>query len=284
MSNLIDVLRQEYATTDDVAAGLAAVEDCCLPEGDMRGVFATAYLHITKEIVRSIVDNEFADAEWTRRYLIAFGNLYRNALLNYETGETTGMAKAWRIAFDAAHDRQGLVIQHLTLGINAHINHDLPLALVEAGLDPDRLGKHADHTAVNLVLAASTDGLKRTVADMYAPILNRLDRIFGRLDDEITNFSIPKARQHAWDCAVLLAAADTAEARNRVRRMIDEQAAVLARLILSSPTRHPILLRLVDVARRIDGFLSRIGMRGRRLESQRETHLKIPVERNEFRH
>lgn len=264
MRELIGVLAEPYETVDDVASGLEAVEVCCLPRRDLRGVFATAYLHITRQIQTHLEARGFKDAEWTRRYLICFGNLYRSALLDYERGETDHIPKSWRIAFDAAKKREGLVIQHLTLGINAHINHDLPLALIEAGIDPGRPDRYADHTTVNTVLEASTDGLKRNVAEMYAPVLHRFDRLFGRLDDEITNFSIPKAREHAWRFAVAIAAAPSDDARDRLHEMLDDQAAVLGRLVLSSPTRHPILLRVADAATRADRLLRRIGI-GRRV-------------------
>lgn len=257
---MLELLRDEYRTVGDVALGLEGLEAYCLPARDLRGVFASAYLHITREIGRRIDSQSFRNAEWTARYLICFGNLYRKALLLYEEGDNERIPKPWRIAFDAARDGRGLIIQHLTLGINAHINHDLPLALVEAGIDPSRSDKYADHTAVNDVLEAATQGLKSTVADTYAPVLHRFDRMFGRLDDEITNFSIPKAREHAWNFAVALSTARDDDERVCLHRMLEDQAAVLARLILSSPTRHPVLMRVVDAAKRADRLLERVGI------------------------
>src|SRR5215218_6631417 len=116
-----DLLQAEFTTVDQVAAALEGVESFCLPRRDRRGVFATAYLQITRAVGREILAGRFHDSEWTTRYLISFGNHYRLAFLACDSGDLTAVPKAWRIAFDAAREGTGLVIQHLILGINAHI-------------------------------------------------------------------------------------------------------------------------------------------------------------------
>ncbi len=252
------LLEAEYATTAEVAASLEAVEAYCLPRRDRRGIFCTAYLRITRALDSEMETAGFRDPDWMARYLVCFANLYRRALLAYELGDRPAVPKAWRIAFDAARDGTGLVIQHLVLGINAHINHDLAVALGEVGIDPDRATRYADHTRVNEVLGRATAELKESVGTMYAPLLNRLDRAAGTLDDELTAFSIPKARDHAWGFAVAITGSRSSAERTLLRRALDDQAAVLARVILSRPTRHPWLLRGVRVLERIDKAARRL--------------------------
>jgi hypothetical protein len=250
-------IRTEYRSVDEVILALAGLEIHFLARRDRRGVFATGYLEITRAIHRHLQGGGFQDPVWTTRYLIAFANLYRCALLHYEQGERERVPKAWRLSFDAARANTGLVIQHLVLGINAHINHDLPLALVEVGIDPERPRKYADHSRVNQVLEGATAGMKHRISSMYAPVLHRLDRMAGRLDDEVTNFSIPKAREHAWAFAVALAGAKGETERALLRRAIDDQAAVFARLTLASPTRHPLFLNTVRFVERLDALTRR---------------------------
>ncbi len=251
---MLTALGAEYTSVAEVADALERVERRCVPLRDRRGVFATAYLRITRAIDRAIDAGRFHDPEWTRLYLVAFGNLYREAAIACEQGNPDDAPKAWRMAFDAARDGTGLVIQHLVLGINAHINHDLPIALDRIGIGEGqtRAARYADHTMVNRVLEDSTDELKRDVAALYAPVLQRIDWIAGRLDDDLTRFSIPRAREHAWSFALALRGTRSPPERTLLTRSLDEQAAVLARLILSSPTRHPVLLRAVRVAERLD--------------------------------
>ncbi|CAN5687603.1 DUF5995 family protein [soil metagenome] len=248
----------EYTSVAEVAAALERVEADCLSRRDRRGVFATAYLQITRAIERELALGSFQDAAWTAHYLVAFGNLYRNAALAFDSGDMSNVPKAWRLAFQAARDGEGLVIQHLVLGINAHINHDLALALLVAGIDPGRSMRYADHTRVNSILERTTEDLKHQVSSLHAPLLQRIDWIAGRLDDDLTRFSIPKAREHAWTFAVMLSGVRDPGERALMNRALDEQAAVLARLVLSRPTRHPILLSAVRTAGRADAFARRI--------------------------
>jgi hypothetical protein len=255
---MIEALKRDYVTVADVALGLEGVESHCLPRGDRRGVFATAYLRITRAIESAMAAGVFLDPEWVARYLVCFGNLYRRSVLDWESGERDRVPKAWRISFEAARGGHGLVIQHLVLGINAHINHDLALALVEAGIEPRR-DRYTDHTRVNDVLEAATDDLKLHVTRTYAPVLARLDRWAGTRDDEFTRFSIPKAREHAWAFALALDSARSPAERSLLERALDDQAAVLARLILAPTTRHPLLIRAALAAGRADSFLRRIG-------------------------
>jgi hypothetical protein len=62
----------------------------------------------------------FADNVWVHRYAVAFANLYRKALDDYDAGRMQQVPKAWRLCFDTARDGSRLVLQDMLLGINAH--------------------------------------------------------------------------------------------------------------------------------------------------------------------
>jgi hypothetical protein len=178
--------------------------------------------------------------------------------MNDEKGNLNLVPKSWKISFSLAKEKEGLIIQHLLLGINAHINHDLAIALFDVSIDPERVQKYGDHNRINDVLAKATEQMKREVSVKYAPILKRLDKKTGYVSDEITNFSIPKARDHAWSFAIALTRAATPTESRILRRALDDQAAVLARLILASPTRDPRVTRGVAFMKSVDGMISRI--------------------------
>jgi hypothetical protein len=251
-----------FRTTADVHAGLTALEQHFLRTRDRRGVFLTAYRTITEAVDARISANGFRDAAWVRQYLVAFGTLYRDALVADTAGDRTRVPKAWRIAFDAARAGQGWVIQHLILGVNAHINHDLALALLMAGIDGDRAMRYADHTAVNAVLERATPTLKAQVSALWAPLLTRLDAAAGTLDDDVTAFSIPKARDHAWAMAVAIDATRGLPGEALLRAALDEQAAVVARLTLAPPVHTPVIDRSKRLLERVDQVIrmrSRVG-------------------------
>lgn len=253
-----DHLRASYQTVPQVIESFEWLETYFIRNEDLRGVFATAYLHITKSINEALNSGHFEDRSWTQSYLTRFANLYREALLNFEL-ETDGfVAKAWRISFDLADKKEGLILQHLLLGINAHINHDLAIALHQVKIDPNRHQKYSDHTRVNAILEESTNELKRKVADKYAPILNSIDRALGSLDDDVTSFSIPKAREHAWSFAIAFTAAQSKDEQNILLKSLDEQAAVLANLIMASPTRDTRFTGVLGALKWIDRKIKQI--------------------------
>ena len=256
-AELIEHLKNSYKSVPEVISGFEWLENEFIQNEDLRGVFATAYLHITRSINEAIRVQSFHNNAWSEMYLIRFANLYRIALLNYETDGDSLVPKSWKVAFELAKNKEGLIIQHLMLGINAHINHDLAIALYDVKIDPDRDQKYADHTKINLILEKATAGLKRKVAEKYAPILARLDRAFGTLDDEITEFSIPKAREHAWSFAIALTAAQTDIERNILKRSLDEQAAVLSNLIMAEPTKDPRFIGVVNALKWADRKINR---------------------------
>jgi hypothetical protein len=141
--------------------------------------------------------------------------------------------RSWRIAFETADNASGLVLQDLLLGVNAHINHDLALALVEAGFDPDRDRGYRDHSAVNRILADLTNASQDKIAALYAPGLAAADALAGSLDEVASAFSIEHARENAWRHAVYLASARGVIEERLVKTGLDLQSAVLARLILA---------------------------------------------------
>jgi hypothetical protein len=247
--NIRKRLETPYRSVGDVVAGLSALEAFFLERRDKRGVFVAAYLPITLEIQRRIQEGRFDDNAWVAAYLVAFANLYRQALAAYDSGRLASVPKPWRIAFDAAADDSCLLLQHLLLGINAHINHDLPIALSEVTIDPDRASRQRDHTAVNEALQVATDPVQERLARLYAPGLGLLDVVAGVFDEQLTNFSFEKAREAAWTAGVLLVDAGDDVKRAAVRKRTEEQAAALARLVLAP---HPAAPTLFAVLRQLE--------------------------------
>ncbi len=238
-----------FQSVQDVVDGLSRLEEIFITRQDRRGVFTSAYIQITKEIQSRIAAGLFADNQWLEQYVIAFANLYRIALERYEKEDFAELPKAWKLAFDAATQNRSSYIQDLILGINAHINHDLGLALLEVGIDPQRDSRYRDHTSVNDALQASTNVVQERISEIYAPVLGFIDLAGDELDEVLTNFSFAKARESAWLSGVALVEAGGEAARAKVHKRINDQSAVLGRLILRPNDRYPWLfraLRLVD--------------------------------------
>lgn len=121
-------------------------------------------------------------------------------------------------------------LQQVLLGINAHINHDLPLALADVlddweGLAEEiRTNRHEDHEAVNDVIIASIDLVQGSVVNEVMPILGVLDTLLGRLDEAVFTATVRSWREHAWDEAQQLLRCSTDDERAAVVDQIHHRA------------------------------------------------------------
>ena len=227
------------ATLDDVIGALTALEAQHTARRDRRAVFVTVYTLMSQEMKRRIERGAFRDNEWVRSYTIAFANLYLRGARRFRQRSCRAQGMDDRLR--DARGGDALVTQDLLLGINAHINHDLALALDEVSIEPDRAARLAHHSTVNEVLQALTDEVGRRVSDLYARGLAGVDACAGTLDEAVSNFSMAVARAGAWESAVALANARGDVERRVIRRMLDLRSAVMARLILA-PNLNPVLL------------------------------------------
>jgi hypothetical protein len=232
--DLLDLLEPAYADPADAHRRLALLERRLVRSGDRRAVFLTVYGAVTAQVRRELAAERFRDPAWVADYLTAFANRYRTALLAYERSRRDRVPGAWLLAFDAALAGETLVTQDAVLGINAHVTHDLALALTDVGIDP-RPARRADHDAVNAVLASLVDVEQELLASRYAPGLADLDAAGGRLDERVAFLTLAEARDWAWQCAVALV--DNGPTVDRaVRWLLETVARGAGRLILQPPS------------------------------------------------
>jgi hypothetical protein len=244
-------------TIEDVLAILREIVDESTAGADRIGYFAALYRQVTVAIARGIDTGVFEDGPRMSRLDADFANRYLEALHAWRTGGEP--SRSWRAAFRAAREVRPVLVQHLALGVNAHINLDL--AVASARLCPGReiFGLKHDFDLVNGILTEALGRLQVALADL-SPLLGTLDVVLGRLDEEIVGFNVAKARAEAWDAAVLLAQVPR-DAQGPGERMLDRYATGLARGVLSPPFPLPSALDLLratevtgvaDTVRRLD--------------------------------
>jgi hypothetical protein len=175
----------------------------------------------------------------------------------YDAGDVR-IAKAWRLAFDAARAGNGLVLTDMLLGVNAHVNHDLPYALNGISIEPDRQRRYRDHAAVNAVLSEVTERATLAIAAAYAPGIRSLDAVGGDLDEMSGSFSLTVARDSAWESALALANARNAFERELAMQLIGTRAATVARL-LRAPSLSPHVIAVCREVERGPAWLTLIG-------------------------
>lgn len=93
----------------------------------------------------------------------------------------------------------------------------------------------ADFNKINDILAALVDGVQAELARIW-PFLELLDRIGGRTDEALINFSMYKARERAWQVALKLALLEQANWMSGIEK-IDQEVALFGRNV-----RHPGLI------------------------------------------
>jgi Family of unknown function (DUF5995) len=238
-----------FESVDDVIDGLTALERALVAARDRRGVFVAAYLASAQTLGEWIERGRFLERDDVVRYVIAFANAYRHALAGYEAGQRSAVPTAWLQSFDAARSLRASVVQHLLLGVNAHINRDLPHAAIDSGLSVGCERSHHDYTLIDDAMRDATPRVLRRVAAKYQLTLHVTNWMFRRTADEAVSVSFRRAREHAWAWATALATADPGAPRHAISARINHRAALAGAIILRcrfAPTRGLAILHEVE--------------------------------------
>lgn len=217
-------------TIDEVIARLDEIIERAQQDESRLGYFATLYRNVTIEIKRGIAQGRFEDGARMERLDVNFANRYLTALAAYQNGQAA--PRCWAYAFHATTEWLPIVLQHLLLGINAHINFDLGAAAAIT-CPGDQLPplKH-DFDEINNILAAMIGGVQFQL-EQISHYLKLLDMVGGRTARKVLNFSIDVARDEAWRLAERLAPLTPAE-QQPVLEWRDDETTALAHLV-----RHP---------------------------------------------
>jgi hypothetical protein len=197
--SLEEVLRAQLpGRVDEVAERMRAIEEA-LPERDGVRAFTRLYRAVTEAVDERVRPGTFADPPFTRWLDVVFANLYFRALRAHVLGPKRP-PRAWAALFEA-RARDGVApIQFALAGMNAHINRDLPLALVETcrarGVEPVRHGpQHADFRAIDPLLAETE---ARVRGELATGVVGWADEALGELDSVVAMWNVRKARAAAW--------------------------------------------------------------------------------------
>src|SRR5215207_9285540 len=202
--------------------------------------FALTYLRVTEEYRRTVESPTFFDdTSFVNHEVVIFARYYVAAYDAWEEGRTAYVAPAWRVAFDAARDRAVSANGNLLLGINAHVQRDLPFVLYGVGLvKPDGTSPKPDHDRVNQILNRVIDDLIGEIARRFDPTIDD-GNLPSTVDDFVLFQSIVSWRETAWRHAELLAQAPTPEARDEVAQEIEAYAESQARAIRTATQYVP---------------------------------------------
>jgi hypothetical protein len=222
---------------DEVLHDLDAIIEETVRENNMLGIFAYVYRRTTAEIKRAIEEGVFEDNPRMERFDVRFAGYYLDAYHAWKTGQP--VSRAWMISFDSRQEPLA-ILQHLLMGMNAHINLDLGVTASESVDGQDIEHIHNDFNKVNEILFGLTEEFQSRLSRV-SPSIFLMDWIGKNSDERIANFSIKEARNQSWRNALLLANLQGQD-RSEAIETIDQSVMQLSALLIRPKSR---LLRFV---------------------------------------
>lgn len=187
---------KQATTIDEVISILEGIIITEVADNSNLAFFPILYKKVTERIKEGIAQKEFDDNPRMERLDVIFANRYLEAYFTYKEGQKPSLS--WENAFLAAKDQKFLILQHLLLGINAHINLDLGIAVSETIRPQGNLQNiHTDFNKINAILASMVDGVQQRIGRV-SPFFHLLDKVADGKEDLIATFSINIARDEAW--------------------------------------------------------------------------------------
>jgi hypothetical protein len=176
-------------------------------------LFLATYRRTTLQVRDMVARDEFADSEWVERWDVAFANLYLDAVEAWEAGQRP--PGPWAAAFGVTTEGPRLPpLRHLLLGMNAHINYDLPQSLLavitDDEFDDDAVvaRRAADHAVMDQVLVDRVKPEDEELAKVEEPgDRTWLDRALTPFNRAGTKRFLKESRRKVWHNAKLLSRA-----------------------------------------------------------------------------
>lgn len=189
----------------DVVQILDTIEAACA-DGDGLKWFNWLYLQVTQAVQARVNAAEFINPAWVAALDVRFARFYLGAIQSALSGTPGKAPGCWQAVFDQRNQTAIARIQFAFAGMNAHINHDLPQAVLAicqtTGVPPQHgTPPYKDFTALNTTLDSLIDAAK---AALDVRLLGDALPAASRLEDTLAAWSMADAREAAWNNAELL--------------------------------------------------------------------------------
>jgi len=220
------------ATIDDVVQTMEGI-DQLLPDGDGLKWFNRLYMMVTREVDLEPPAGGWKDARWLLLLDVVFAGFYFRAVAGFLSG-ASGVPSSWNAMLSARYTAGIDRIQFALAGMNAHINHDLSLALLatdqQMNVEPDDASpQHVDYEAVNGLLNTVMPSALQMLA---VGVLGQLAQDTGKIGQILAFWDICRARDLAWMFADHLRGLDDG-ARQVALDAQDQMTGALGRAILA---------------------------------------------------
>jgi hypothetical protein len=225
---------------NDVIVHLDGIIAECIRKKSRAGYFACLYRKMTIAVQQGIENGMFENGKRMELFDVHFANRYLFAYRQYESRQAC--TSAWCHAFDAG-EKEYTVLQHLLLGMNAHINLDLGIAAAEISAGSDIQALRPDFEKINNIIGSLVNTVQTDLEDICFP-MHFVRYIDNSSKDAVINFSIALARKTAWANALALSALP-AENHPAYISTLDVQIAQVARNIINPDFSQGLLLKSI---------------------------------------
>ncbi|MCD0472408.1 DUF5995 family protein [Flavobacterium sp. JAS] len=218
---------KQATTIDEVIQFLDEIIEKSKVEQSALGLFAALYREVTVKVKEGIQDGSFQNGERMEKLDVIFANRYLKAYYQYKAKEKP--SECWGFAFEQAEKFWPIVVQHLLLGINAHVNLDLGIASAQVSTVEDIASLKSDFDQINTILSNLVADVEKCLIKIW-PTLTRILKLTGKIDNFFIDFSMETARDGAWKFANEFVAVPENQRETCIQQR-DERITEIARLV-----------------------------------------------------
>ena len=234
---------EEIKTIDQVIEVLDSIILETVSKKSPLGYFAVLYRKVTVKVKEGIVMNFFDDGPRMEILDVVFAKRYIEAYYAYQKNES--VTTSWLKTFELSTKYWPIVLQHLLMGMNAHINLDLGIAAAEISKGQNIEDLKNDFNKINEVLSDLVSEVQNDLAEIW-PTLKILLVFAGKADDFLVDFNMKTARDGAWKFSKSIADLQGDEWQSQIA-IRDQKVAVKSRII----THAGFIVRIIQVVIRI---------------------------------
>lgn len=218
---------KQATTIDEVILFLDEIIETSKLEQSAIGLFTTLYREVTIKIKQGIVDGSFQNGERMEKLDVIFANRYLKAYYQYTAKEKP--SECWEFSFQQAESYWPIVVQHLLIGINAHVNLDLGIASALVSTPEDIEDLRSDFDQINTILSNLVGSVEKCLIKIW-PTLTIILKLSGKIDNFFIDFSMKTARDGAWKYATEFVATPENQREASIQER-DAKITQIARLI-----------------------------------------------------
>jgi hypothetical protein len=207
---------RQIKTIADVIDALDIIVQDSIRTQSRAGYFAALYKRMTMAVRDGIKKGQFEDGARMEALDILFAQRYLTAFDAFK--DSTECSSSWQHALTGCGNRSLIVLQHLLLGINAHVNLDLAIAAAQLAPGNSIHALEKDFNHINVLIASLVDDVQKCLEEVWFP-MRLLRNVINRQGTAVLNFSMTTARKTAWANAVLLANMNTANGAKHISGM-----------------------------------------------------------------